>query len=117
MPTRSATIRSTTSPTLPLAEEPRWRTNRSTARFMASEIFIDTSGFYALLVEKDNRHERADKFMKRAAAEKRRFVTTDYVVDETTTLLMARDLQRLVLPFFETLFASRACKVAWMDPE
>ena len=84
---------------------------------MASEVFIDTSGFYALLVKKDDQHQRAGDFMKKAAGEKRRFVTTDYVVDETTTLLMGRDLHRLVLPFFEILFASRACKVAWMDPE
>ena len=33
---------------------------------MAAEVFIDTSGFYALLVRGDDRHRQATDFMRRA---------------------------------------------------
>ncbi len=82
---------------------------------MASDAFIDTSGFYAILVSTDDRHAEAAEHLKRAAAARRRFVTTDYILDETATLLQARRLEALVPPFFESVFASRACRIVWMD--
>jgi len=57
---------------------------------MAGEIFIDTSGFYALLVRRDDQHDNALHAMRKAAKKKQRFVTTDCVLDEAATLLMAR---------------------------
>jgi predicted nucleic acid-binding protein len=50
---------------------------------MAAEIFIDTSGLYALLVRADDGHDRACDVMRKAAKRHQRFVTTDYVLDET----------------------------------
>jgi len=84
---------------------------------MASEVFIDSSGYYALLVRGDDRHPEAAAFMKRASEKKRRFVTTDYVVDETATLLQARGLTGLVAPFFECVLRSRALSPVWMDAD
>jgi len=84
---------------------------------MAPEVFIDTSGFYALLVRGDDRHGQAAAFMRGAAAKRRRFVTTDYVLDETVTLLQARGKATVAPRLFESVFASRACRVVWMDPE
>ena len=83
---------------------------------MADELFADTSGFYALLVPRDDRHDVAAKILRRAAQEKRRFLTTDYVLDETATLLKARGLGHLVGDLFETIIASNACGIEWMDP-
>lgn len=82
---------------------------------MASEAFIDTSGFYSLLVRGDDRHALAGKILRSGAQEKRRFVTSDYVVDETATLLKARSMTKLIRPFFESIFASEACRLIWMD--
>jgi len=82
---------------------------------MADEIFVDTSGFYALLVARDDRHDKAAKILRRAAEEKRRFLTTDYVLDETATLLKARGIGHRVRDWFETVIASNACGVEWMD--
>lgn len=82
---------------------------------MADEIFIDTSGFYALLVRGDDRHEFAVAAMRKAAKKERRFVTTDYVLDETATLLMARGNVAVVPTFFESVSISKACQVVWMD--
>jgi len=49
---------------------------------MVGEIFIDTSGFYALLVRGDDQHDRARHAMRQAAKKKQRFVTTGYVLPE-----------------------------------
>src|SRR5260221_399680 len=82
-----------------------------------AEAFVDTSGFYALLVADDGMHELASALVKRAAQSRERFVTTDYILDETATLLKARGHGRLASAFFETVFASRACRVEWMEPD
>jgi len=84
---------------------------------MAGEIFIDTSGFYALLVRRDDQHDNALHAMRKAAKKKQRFVTTDYVLDEAATLLMARGGSTVIPSLFESVFASRACRVVWMDSE
>ena len=82
---------------------------------MAPETFIDTSGFYALLVAKDDRHAAARAFMHMAAEERSPLVTTDYVLDETATLLVVRGLQRLTTPFFDHILTSKACRIEWTD--
>jgi len=84
---------------------------------MASEVLIDTSGFYAILVRGDDRHSEAARFLQRASVNKQRFVTTDYIVDETATLLQARGLADLTSRLFETISASKACKLIWMDSD
>ena len=83
---------------------------------MTSEIFVDTGGFYALLVKKDGMHRTAQAVLEDGARRKTGFVTTDCVLDETATLLKARGHGHLLERFFETIFASRACRTEWMDP-
>lgn len=84
---------------------------------MANEIFIDTSGFYALLVKKDDRHREATRILKAAASKRRGFVTTDYVLDETATLLKARGHGALLPEYFDTIFSTSVCRVEWTDAE
>ncbi len=83
---------------------------------MAGEIFVDTSGFYACLVQKDNRHRKAVNVL-RSSKGRRRFVTTDYVLDETITLLKMGGLGHLIEEFTRIALRSQACRVEWMDPE
>ncbi len=54
-----------------------------------------------------------------AAARKRRrgFVTTDYVLDETATLLKARGKTHLLAELFERLDQSKACRIEWTDSQ
>ena len=82
---------------------------------MARETFVDTSGFYACLVRADDSHLEAATIL-RGARGRGSFVTTDYVLDETVTLLRARGHQHLVDPFFQTALSSAACRIEWMDP-
>jgi predicted nucleic acid-binding protein len=84
---------------------------------MANDIFVDTSGFYALLVKADHRHAAAERILRNAKRRKRGFVTTDYVLDETATLLKARGFVHLLPGFFDTLEKSSACRTEWTDAD
>jgi len=90
---------------------------KSTKSSTRAEIFADTSGFYALLVKRDPMHARAKRILAAAAQAGGRFVTTDYILDETATLLKARGHGHLVDAFFARIFNSDACRVEWMDPD
>jgi predicted nucleic acid-binding protein len=82
-----------------------------------ADAFLDTSGFHALLVKNDTAHQRASQIVHHAARSRGRFVTTDYVLDEVATLLKARGHGHLTEAFFDTVFASAACRIEWMDPD
>lgn len=84
---------------------------------MASETFVDTSGFYALLVERDEMHEQAVRILQQGERRRATFVTTDYVLDETATLLVARGFGYLVDAFFQSTLRSKACAVDWTTPD
>ncbi len=82
---------------------------------MANEIFVDTSGFYSVLVKNDDRHTEANHVLKSAASKKRGLITTDYVLVETATLLKSRGHGKLVRIFFDTIFSSSMCRIQWTD--
>ena len=84
---------------------------------MVNEIFIDTSGFYSMMARDDDRHSAASRIFSTASKKKRRFVTTDYVLDETATLLKARGKTHLAELLFETIDNTDACRVEWTDSE
>jgi len=84
---------------------------------MASSTFVDTSGFYALLVQNDSMHGKAVSFLSKATRAKARFVTSDYILDEIVTLLKARGHGHLIEGFLESILASKACTIEWMDPQ
>jgi len=83
---------------------------------MAAEVFIDTSGFYAQWDRNDPAHERAKTWLK---ANRGKFiaVTTEWVIGETCTLLMARGVPHLIGPFLDQLAASRALRSINPDAE
>ena len=82
---------------------------------MANEIFVDTSGFYACLVRRDDRHPEAAALLDEFRG-KRGFITTDYVLDETVTLLKRRGHGHLIGDFTTVTLRSQACRIEWMDP-
>ena len=83
---------------------------------MAAEVFIDTSGFYAQWDRNDPAHERAKTWLK---ANRGKFiaVTTEWVIGETCTLLMARGVSHLIGPFLDQLAASKALRSINPDGE
>lgn len=54
------------------------------------QVFVDTSGFYALIVGKDENHGRAHELFALAQREVWRLVTTNAVVFEAHALLLHR---------------------------
>ncbi|MFH0920728.1 MAG: type II toxin-antitoxin system VapC family toxin [Fibrobacterota bacterium] len=84
---------------------------------MAHEAFVDTSGFYALLASNDDAHARAVNILKKRSDGKHRFVTTDYIIDESVTLLQARGLSRMGKVLLEMISTSTVCRMEWMEPE
>jgi uncharacterized protein len=84
---------------------------------MNPKIFVDTSGFFSLLSPRDVSHKEAVEILKKAQRTNQLFVTTDYVIDETATLLNARGLGHLAGIFFNTVNSSHVCRIEWMDQE
>jgi uncharacterized protein len=67
-------------------------------------------------MNKDEMHPTAARTLRDAERKRGSFVTTDYVLDETATLLVARGLGHLVPPLLEATLHSLACTVEWTGP-
>jgi uncharacterized protein len=74
---------------------------------MANEVFFDTSGFFALIDEHDRSHQDAVQWTRRNAG-RARPVTTEWIIGETCTLLIARKRHHIVPEFRDYVERSRA---------
>lgn len=83
----------------------------------ALEILLDSAGFLALWDAGDEHHERAVRLQAELAGKHRRFVTTEYVVDETATLLLLRHSHAAAADFLDTIERSEALRLEWIGPE
>ena len=77
---------------------------------MASEVFFDTSGFFALMDSRDPAHLKARRWLSSQRG-RARPVTTEWIVGETCTLLVARKRPHLVSRFLDYLEQSAALLV------
>jgi len=82
---------------------------------MKNDIFIDTSGLFAFLVKNDAWHDDAGSIVKKALKDKRRFGTSDYILDETATLIKARGYGHILPDLFDGILTSKAFRIEWMD--
>jgi hypothetical protein len=79
-------------------------------------IFVDTSAWYAVEVEDDVNHEKACKFLSLIASGKYGIsITTDYVLDETLTLLRSRRDLTSATTFMDKIKKSSSVRVFWID--
>jgi predicted nucleic acid-binding protein len=81
---------------------------------MAREVLLDTSGFFALMDSRDPAHPKAKGWLvsQRGRA---RPVTTEWIIGETCTLLVARKHPHLVARFLDYLEQSTALLVVNPD--
>src|SRR5205814_8729651 len=88
--------------------------HRSTRPSMANEILFDTSGFFALIDERDPMHNKAVAWIE---AQRRRIrpVSTEWDAGETCTLLAARKRPHLVARFLNYVESSAASLQATSD--
>lgn len=82
---------------------------------MAARTFIDTSGFYAYLVRNDARHTTATNLVDEAEQGRCSLVTSDYILDETATLLSARGLRPQANQFLQAIMTSRVVTLIWSN--
>jgi len=83
----------------------------------APDVFMDTAGFLAVWDASDEHHRRAVRLQSESSRKKRQFLTTDYIVDETATLLLMRHSHSAAGDFLKTTLQSRTLHLEWIDSE
>jgi predicted nucleic acid-binding protein len=71
-------------------------------------IFVDTGAWYASLVPTDPNHAKAAAWL---STNRSRLLTTDYVIDETLTLLRVRGERKRALLFGARLLSGELAEV------
>jgi uncharacterized protein len=81
-------------------------------------IFVDTSAWYALKATDDRFHGDAVTFYDALATGRYgSLVVSDYVLDETATLLMDTKGGRMATGFLDEALSSKSVRVIWVDPD
>ena len=75
--------------------------------------FVDTSAWYAAYVPSDSQHRAVQKVL----ATSTRLITTDFVLDETLTLLKARGHADGALRFGPRILDGRAAQLEYVLPK
>jgi predicted nucleic acid-binding protein len=70
-----------------------------------SPLFVDSSGFYALIDRDDDNHRRARILFRAAATQRRQLVTTNFVLAEAHALILSRLGRALAARWLFTLTA------------
>lgn len=77
-------------------------------------IFVDTSIWYAANVPEDPDHDEARRLLLAATSG---LVTTDYVVDELLTLLVARDQREIAVKIGDDFWIQKSCDLYWVKKQ
>lgn len=79
-------------------------------------IFVDSSAWYAFHVEDDENHAAARDFLRTLQEGRHgRLVTSDYILDETITLLRLRVGASIAAQFARTILGSMTTLLLWID--
>ncbi|MBA2431702.1 MAG: type II toxin-antitoxin system VapC family toxin [Chthoniobacterales bacterium] len=81
------------------------------------EVLVDSAGFFALWDATDQHHTAALRLQRELLRRGRRFLTTEYIVDETVTLLLVRHSHAAAADFLETIERSETLRLEWIGPE
>ncbi len=74
-------------------------------------IFIDSGAWFALLVKNDSNHQAAEKWFD---ANNERLITSDYILDESLTLLRIRGLHQQASMLGQGLLANRLAELVYL---
>ena len=80
-------------------------------------IFIDTSAFLALENRKDEYHKRALMFRDSLLESKKSLVTSDYVLDESYTIIRLRAGHKIAVQFGEMIQATGLIEIKYLTKE
>jgi uncharacterized protein len=81
---------------------------------MSDLVFVDTSALFAAVVPGDANHAAAAAWF---GHKQRSLVTTDYIVDETLTLLRVRGQHQRAVMLGTKLFAGQLATVHYLTPD
>jgi predicted nucleic acid-binding protein len=87
---------------------------------MKNKLFIDTWGWVVIHNKREPRHAEVNRFYRNFRFEKGEVYTTDYVLDETITLLFRRlpfNLARDSLTLLNESFEKGYLNLEWISPE
>lgn len=74
-------------------------------------VFVDTSAFAALENRRDEKHVEAIRLRDSARKKGETLITSDYVLDETLTLLSRRAGRSIAIDFGAAILASKAVTI------
>jgi hypothetical protein len=77
-------------------------------------IFVDTSAWFASTVPSDSNHREASLWISQ---NNQPFITTDYIVDETLTLLRNRGEVRRAISLGEAFFSGSLTTLYYLNQE
>ena len=80
----------------------------------AGTVFVDTGGWFGSLVPWDANHVAASGWLR---ANNRPLLTTDFIVDETLTLLRARGEPAIAFTLGASLFVGEIAQVYYLTEE
>ena len=75
-------------------------------------IFVDTGGWYAAIAQKDHDHDAAKQFLLTNTLP---LITSDYIMDETVTLLSSRIGHNYAVNFTDAPESSRRGTARWVS--
>lgn len=80
-------------------------------------VFVDTSAFLAIKNRRDARHRDAVRLKEHLLVAGKSLLTTDYVLDETYTIIRLRAGHRVAVEFGEELRVSRLIRIEYVTAE
>lgn len=80
------------------------------------EVFVDTSGLYALVDKNDAHHRAAENVVRKVLRAGGRLVVTDYVVAEAVTLANARSGEYVAVRVLDLIEQSAGIRMEWVGP-
>jgi predicted nucleic acid-binding protein len=81
------------------------------------EVFVDTSGLYALVEKKDAHHIAAREVVANLVRGGKTLVATDYIVAETLNLANARSGAHVAVRVMDLLEQSAGIRIEWIGPD
>jgi predicted nucleic acid-binding protein len=84
---------------------------------MARSVFVDTSGWYALIDRRDAGHAATAELVRTLVTGGTRLVSTDYVIDEAATLTRVRSGSTAAFRLLDLIDQTAALDLEWIGPD
>jgi predicted nucleic acid-binding protein len=79
------------------------------------DVFVDTSGLYALVDKNDGHHATARQVVEKLVRAGRKLILTDYVIAETVNLAVARRGTHVGLRVLDLIEQSVGIRIEWVE--